>query len=89
MSTTKVVVTPAGSTTVNFTPEEQEAWDAKEVIAEAGILERRKEHTRQLRSEAYVLESDPLFIQEQAGEVEAGTWAEKRAEIKIRFPKPE
>tara|TARA_R100001086_G_C11812097_1_gene251819 strand:- start:161 stop:526 length:366 start_codon:yes stop_codon:yes gene_type:complete len=39
------------------------------------------------RSAAYQSESDTLFFEEQAGEVAAGTWAAKRAEIKVRFPK--
>ncbi|MBH48809.1 MAG: hypothetical protein CME71_11635 [Halobacteriovorax sp.] len=39
------------------------------------------------RAAAYQAESDPLFFEEQAGEVAAGTHAEKRAEIKTRFPK--
>ena len=39
------------------------------------------------RRRAYNLESDPLFFEEQAGEIDVGTWATKRAEIKARFPK--
>ena len=42
------------------------------------------QHSRRL---AYREESDQLFFQEEAGEVSAGTWAAKRAEIKSRFPK--
>lgn len=39
-----------------------------------------------LRSQAYRDESDPLFFQEQRGEVPPGTWLEKVAEIKARWP---
>ena len=39
------------------------------------------------RRNAYQAEADTLFFEEQAGEVAAGTWAAKRAEIKLRFPK--
>ena len=39
------------------------------------------------RRAAYQAESDPLFFEEQTGEVAAGTWAAKRSEIKERFPK--
>ena len=39
------------------------------------------------RRAAYAAESDPLFFKEQRGEVDAGTWAAKVAEIKARFPK--
>lgn len=43
--------------------------------------------TDALRAAAYRSESDPLFFQEQAGEVPPGTWAAKRAEIKERWPR--
>ena len=39
------------------------------------------------RRAAYAAESDPLFFKEQRGEVDAGTWAAKVAEIKARFSK--
>ena len=39
------------------------------------------------RRAAFRSESDGLFFQENAGEIPAGTHAEKRAEIKARFPK--
>ena len=39
------------------------------------------------RRSAYASESDALFFKEQRGEVPAGTWTSKVAEIKKRFPK--
>lgn len=39
------------------------------------------------RSVAYRLETDHLFFEEQAGEIENGAWQAKRNEIKARFPK--
>jgi hypothetical protein len=39
------------------------------------------------RQRAYEKESDPLFFQEQRGDVPGGTWAAKVAEIKARFPR--
>lgn len=39
------------------------------------------------RRNAYREEADPLFFEEQRGEVSAGTHAAKVAEIKERFPK--
>ena len=39
-----------------------------------------------LRQAAYTAESDPLFFQQQAGEMPAGTWEAKRAEIRARYP---
>ena len=47
---------------------------------QAKILQQRAE-----RSEAYRTESDPLFFQEQRGEVPEGTWLAKVAEIKARY----
>jgi hypothetical protein len=40
------------------------------------------------RAAAYREEADPLYFQEQAGEVPAGTWAAKRDEIRDRLPLP-
>lgn len=40
-----------------------------------------------LRKAAFTVEADPLFFQEQRGEVPAGTWIAKVEEIKKRFPK--
>lgn len=39
-----------------------------------------------IRAAAYRAESDPIFFKEQRGEVEAGTWLAKVAEIKARWP---
>jgi hypothetical protein len=39
-----------------------------------------------LRAAAYRAESDPIFFKEQRGEVDAGTWLAKVAEIKARWP---
>ena len=39
------------------------------------------------RLAAYTSESDALFFKEQRGEIPAGAWAAKVAEIKKRFPK--
>jgi hypothetical protein len=39
-----------------------------------------------LRAAAYRAESDPIFFKEQRGEVAAGTWLAKVAEIKARWP---
>jgi hypothetical protein len=55
-----------------------------EAAAEAA---RAAEEVQSNRRQAYQAESDVLFFEEQAGEAAAGTWAAKRAEIKMRFPK--
>jgi hypothetical protein len=39
-----------------------------------------------LRRAAYAAEADPLYFQEQAGEVPEGTWLAKREEIRARYP---
>ena len=47
----------------------------------------KNEEMDKQRRAAYAAESDPLFFKEQRGEVDAGTWAAKVAEIKARFAK--
>ena len=71
---------------IPFTPEEETARDLKEQAWAAAAPDRELEIVIEKRQDAYV-ESDKLFFEEQAGEVAAGTWAAKRAEIKARFPK--
>jgi len=60
--------------------QEEQAWAA-------GANARVATQVQANRRAAYEAESDHLFFEEQAGEVAAGTWAAKRAEIKQRFPK--
>lgn len=43
---------------------------------------------RRERLMAYRAESDPLFFEAEAGEIERQAWLDKRAEIKKRHPKP-
>ena len=40
------------------------------------------------RLNAYREESDPLYFKEQRGEVPEGTWEQKVAEIRARYPYP-
>jgi phosphopantetheinyl transferase (holo-ACP synthase) len=72
---------------VQFTPEEEIARDAEEATWVGGASARAAERVQVSRRAAYEAETDTLFFEEQAGEVAAGTWAAKRAEIKARFPK--
>ena len=72
---------------VQFTPEEEAARDAEEQAWVDGAAARAAERVQVSRRAAYEAETDTLFFEEQAGEVAAGTWAAKRAEIKARFPK--
>lgn len=64
-----------------------QSWDVVEMSAEeladraAFVANQRK----QVRAEAYREESDPLFFQEQRGEVPPGTWLAKVQEIKARY----
>ena len=48
---------------------------------------RAAEEVQNNRRAAYQEEADPLFFEEQRGEVSAGTHAAKVEEIKARFPK--
>ena len=72
---------------VQFTPEEEAARDVEEQAWADGTAARAAERVQVSRRAAYVAEADTLFFEEQAGEVAAGTWAAKRAEIKARFTK--
>lgn len=60
---------------VDFTEDELQA-----------IAQQAAEERTRARAEAYRTESDPLFFQEQRGEVETGTWLAKVEEIKARYP---
>jgi len=82
---TRQHATPDGN--VPFTAEEETARDAEEAAWDAGAPARATAEVQNNRRAAYQDESDTLFFEEQAGEVAAGTWAAKRAEIKVRFPK--
>ncbi len=77
--------TPNGN--IPFTAEEEAARDAEEEAWAAGAAVRAATAVQSSRRAAFQTESDILFFEEQAGEVAAGTWAAKRAEIKARFPK--
>ncbi len=72
---------------VAFSPEEEAARDAEEKLWADGAAARAAEEIQRNRRNAYQEEADTLFFEEQAGEVSAGTWRDKRAEIKARFPK--
>ena len=65
-----------------------QGWDVVDMTP-AEIQERNAraaEQRKQARAEAYRTESDPLFFQEQRGEVPAGTWLAKVEEIKAQYP---
>jgi len=72
---------------VAFSPEEEAARNAEEAAWAAGAAARAVEEVQRNRRNAYREEADPLFFEEQRGEVVAGTHAAKIAEIKERFPK--
>jgi len=72
---------------VAFTADEEAARDVQEAAFAAEAPARAAEEVQINRRNAYHAESDALFFEEQADEVAAGTWAAKRADIKLRFPK--
>ena len=72
---------------VPFTAQEEADWEARKIADEASAPARRAKEIRHQRLSAYKAEADPLFFEEQRGEVPAGTHAAKVAEIKERFPK--
>lgn len=65
-----------------------QGWDIVELssqeLQEAAEIVRLK--NKNLRAVAYLQEADPLFFQEQRGEIPQGTWLDKVAEIKSRYP---
>ena len=71
-----IIVDPVAKT-VSF---DQSAKDDEESALNAQKVQNN-------RRNAYQEEADPLFFEEQRGEVSAGTHAAKVAEIKLRFPK--
>jgi len=72
---------------VEFSPAQEEARNAEEKVWNDDAPARAVAEVQSNRRQAYEAETDTLFFEEQAGEVAAGTWAAKRAEIKARFPK--
>ena len=72
---------------IPYTAAEEATKDAEEAAFEAEAPARAAEEVQRNRRDAYHAESDALFFEEQADEVAAGTWAAKRADIKLRFPK--
>ena len=57
------------------------------VAEQADVASQKARKIQSNRRAAYQAEADPLFFEEQRGEVPAGTHAAKVAEIKARFPK--
>ena len=74
---------------VPFTPEEETARDAEEATWAAEAPARAAEEVQNNRRGAYQSESDHLHLEEERGEVPAGTWLSKVNEIKTRYPKSE
>jgi len=72
---------------VAFTAAEESARDAQEQAWADGAADRAAEAVQNNRRNAYQAEADHLHLEEERGEVAAGTWAAKVAEIKTRFPK--
>jgi len=72
---------------IQFTAEEEAAADIEKQAWEDGAAARAAESIQRKRKAAYQAEADPLFFEEQRGEVPAGTHAAKVEEIKTRFPK--
>jgi len=72
---------------VAFTPEEEAERDVQEQAWADGAAARAGEEVQRNRRNAYQSEADPLFFEEQRGEVSEGTWTAKVDEIKLRFPK--
>lgn len=87
MARMKAVATRDGGISVSMSVEEDSARDAEEAAWNSEAPDRAAKEVQNNRRQAYQEEADPLFFEEQRGEVSAGTHAAKVAEIKVRFPK--
>jgi hypothetical protein len=87
MVRTKTVVSPNSSEVVELTPAENDFVDAEEAAWADGAVARAAEAVQNNRRAAYQSEADHLHLEEERGEVAAGTWVAKVNEIKARFPK--
>ena len=74
---------------VPFTAEEETARDVEEATADAATAELIKNYYKIDRKLAYQKEADHLHLEEERGEIPAGTWLSKVNEIKTRYPKSE
>ena len=82
-----VAATPSGTVPFWIADTVAKTLTHDSAAEQADVASQKARKIQSSRRAAYQLESDPLFFEEQAGEVAAGTWAAKRAEIKARFPK--
>ena len=74
---------------VPFTAEEEAARDAEEAAWAAKAPARAAVLVQDNRRAAYQKEADHLHLEEERGEIPAGTWLSKVNEIKTRYPKSE
>ena len=72
-----------------FTSEEEAAANVKQAAWEAGAPARAAAEVQNNRRTAYQSEADHLHLEEERGEIPAGTWLSKVNEIKTRYPKSE
>ena len=72
---------------VPFSQAEEDQKDAEEQAWADGAAARAAEEVQNNRRNAYQAEADHLHLEEERGEVAAGTWAAKVNEIKARYPK--
>lgn len=70
-----------------LTTEQINSYNMRKNKWEAGAVDRAAEAVQNNRRQAYQSEADHLHLEEERGEVAAGTWVAKVAEIKARFPK--
>ena len=74
---------------VPFSAEEEAARDAEEATWAAEAPARAAAEVQNKRRSAYESEADHLYLEEERGEIPAGTWLSKVNEIKTRYPKSE
>jgi len=75
--------------TAEFNESQQTQRDIDEASWAAGAPARAAAKVQSNRRAAYQSEADHLYLEEERGEIPAGTWLSKVNEIKTRYPKSE
>lgn len=73
-------------TTVNFTSQELDFFNAQKALADSKAKDEYNEKMRLNRENAFRAESDILFFKSQRNEATTQEWLDKVAEIRNRFP---
>ena len=82
-----VAATPSGTVPFWIADTATKTLTHDSAAEQADVANQKARKIQSSRLAAYQAEADPLFFEEQRGEVPEGTHAAKVTEIKTRFPK--